>query len=198
MRGTAHSAYQHPPSSAVSVAPQSEDFKKSIIGHSGSDELPSFDFEVFRKFFQDLKANRCFTVFNPLSCRRTDLRLASEPGQVLAAVFIQHQSAHVFPKPCFYVRLRHTEYGSDACLPGVIDRPSGKGIAFMQMDEFQALTQLRQTPLCELEEVAKATKIPWATLVKIKYGTTKFPRLPALKKLVAWANRQNGVKAEAA
>jgi len=55
------------------------------------------------------------------------------------------------------------------------------------MDEFQALEHLRNTPLSEIPDVAKATRISRHTLIKIKYGTTKFPRLPALKRLVAWA-----------
>lgn len=65
------------------------------------------------------------------------------------------------------------------------------------MDELQALEHLRQTPLRELEDVSKATKIPRPTLIKIKYRTTEYPRLPTLKKIVAWAER-NGVKKAAA
>ena len=57
------------------------------------------------------------------------------------------------------------------------------------MDEFQALAHLRRTPLKELEGIAKATKIPRATLIKIKYRTTQYPRFPTLKKLVAWFER---------
>lgn len=62
------------------------------------------------------------------------------------------------------------------------------------MDESQALEHLRQTPLRELERVAKVTKIPRPTLIKIKYGTTEYPRWPTLKKIVAWAARANGDK----
>ena len=57
------------------------------------------------------------------------------------------------------------------------------------MDELQALEHLRQTPLKRLVDVSRATKIPWPTLVKIKYGTTEWPRLPTLKKIIAWAER---------
>lgn len=62
------------------------------------------------------------------------------------------------------------------------------------MDELQALEHLRQTPLRDLEGVSKATKIPRPTLIKIKYRTTEYPRLPTLKKIVAWAVRANGEK----
>lgn len=65
------------------------------------------------------------------------------------------------------------------------------------MDELQALEHLRQTPLRELDDVSRATKIPRATLIKIKYRTTEYPRLPNLKKIVAWASR-NEVKRVAA
>ena len=55
------------------------------------------------------------------------------------------------------------------------------------MDEFQtALKELRALPLGALTAVSKGTKIPWPTLVKIKYRTTEYPRLPTLKKLVAY------------
>lgn len=63
------------------------------------------------------------------------------------------------------------------------------------MDEIQALEHLRAKPLSELKSVAKATKIPWPTLVKVKYGTTKYPRLPHLKKIVVWAERDKDKKA---
>lgn len=55
------------------------------------------------------------------------------------------------------------------------------------MDEFQAaLKELRALPLGGLAEVSKKTKIPWATLVKIKYRTTEYPRLPTLNKLATY------------
>lgn len=59
------------------------------------------------------------------------------------------------------------------------------------MDEFQALAQLRSLPLRELEEVARETKIPRPTLIKVKYRTTKFPRLPTVKKLVAYFRKRS-------
>ena len=58
------------------------------------------------------------------------------------------------------------------------------------MDELQALDLLRKTPLSEIPGVAKATRISRHTLIKIKYGTTEYPRLPALKRILAWAERK--------
>ena len=57
------------------------------------------------------------------------------------------------------------------------------------MDELQALAHLRGKPLRDLAGVSKATKISRHTLIKIKYGTTEYPRLPILRKIVAWAVR---------
>ena len=57
------------------------------------------------------------------------------------------------------------------------------------MDEIQALQRLRALPLKDVELVAKGTRISRHTLIKAKYGTTKFPRLPTLRKLVAWFDR---------
>lgn len=57
------------------------------------------------------------------------------------------------------------------------------------MDESQALEHLRQKPLKELAGIAKVTKIPRPTLIKIKYGTTEYPRVPTMKKIVVWAER---------
>ena len=58
------------------------------------------------------------------------------------------------------------------------------------MGEFQALERLRQTPLKDLEGVAKVTKIPRPTLIKIKYRTTEFPRLPTIRKLMAYFDKR--------
>lgn len=57
------------------------------------------------------------------------------------------------------------------------------------MDEHQALEHLRQKPLRALACIAKVTKIPRPTLIKIKYGTTEYPRVPTMKKIVVWAER---------
>lgn len=58
------------------------------------------------------------------------------------------------------------------------------------MDEFQALAHLRALPLSELAVVARGTKIPRPTLIKIKYRTTEFPRLPTIKKLMAYFEKR--------
>lgn len=61
------------------------------------------------------------------------------------------------------------------------------------MDQFEAaLSLVRNTPRKDLPAVAKATKIPWPTIIKYKYDLTKSPRLAHLKKLLAWAEKQNG------
>lgn len=62
-----------------------------------------------------------------------------------------------------------------------------KGNSLVVVDEYQvALKELRALPLGALTDVSKRTKIPWPTLVKIKYRTTEYPRLPTLKKLAAY------------
>lgn len=58
------------------------------------------------------------------------------------------------------------------------------------MDEVQALKELRALPLRDMEAVAKGTKIPRDTLIKIKYGTTEYPRFPTLKKLLAYFEKR--------
>lgn len=63
------------------------------------------------------------------------------------------------------------------------------------MDEIQALEYLRQTPLSELDGAARAMRASRHTLIKVKYGTTKYPRLPLLKKIMAWAERNGTRKA---
>jgi hypothetical protein len=61
------------------------------------------------------------------------------------------------------------------------------------MDQLQALAHLRNTPLSEIPAAAKAMRTSKHTLIKVKYGTTKYPRLPLLKKIVVWAeSRTNG------
>lgn len=57
------------------------------------------------------------------------------------------------------------------------------------MDEMRALQHLRDTPLKEIPAAAKAMRTSKHTLIKVKYGTTKYPRLPLMKKIVIWAER---------
>lgn len=59
------------------------------------------------------------------------------------------------------------------------------------MDEIQQVrAELEKRRLCELDEVAKGSKVPLPTVVKIYYGTTKYPSWPTLKKLVAYFGRE--------
>lgn len=52
------------------------------------------------------------------------------------------------------------------------------------MDELQLVRKaLDQVPLSELPKHAKASKVPFGTLQKIKYGTTKNPRFSTVRKL---------------
>ena len=43
--------------------------------------------------------------------------------------------------------------------------------------------------LSDMKPLAKQTKIPEPTLIKIYYGITKYPRFPTMKKLAAHFRR---------
>lgn len=55
------------------------------------------------------------------------------------------------------------------------------------MNDLQVLRQrLEQVPVSELPRHAKASKVPFGTLQKIKYGTTKNPRFTTVQKLLLY------------
>jgi hypothetical protein len=58
------------------------------------------------------------------------------------------------------------------------------------MDEFQlVLKALDQVRLSDLQKHATASKVPFGTLLKIKYGTTKNPRFSTVRKLADHFNK---------
>ncbi len=58
------------------------------------------------------------------------------------------------------------------------------------MDELQLVKNgMKRLRLRDLRGVSAITKIPETTLIKIYYGTTKYPRFPTLKTLAEYFGR---------
>ncbi len=56
------------------------------------------------------------------------------------------------------------------------------------MDDLTLIqNRLSLIAISDLDVVAKKTGVPFGTLFKIKYGTTKNPRFATVKKLTLWA-----------
>lgn len=59
------------------------------------------------------------------------------------------------------------------------------------MDDLVAIRKkLADTPISELPAVAKKSGVPFGTLFKIKYGTTKNPRFETVKALSDYYAKQ--------
>jgi hypothetical protein len=54
------------------------------------------------------------------------------------------------------------------------------------MDDLELIkSRLAETPISELHALSKETGVPFGTLFKVKYGTTKNPRWETIKPLAA-------------
>ena len=67
------------------------------------------------------------------------------------------------------------------------------------MDDLQLIQEeLSATPISELRALGRKAKVPFGTLFKIKYGTTKNPRFDTVRVLADYFRRREKQEARAA